>query len=331
MDTPTCLATSTLVLRRLNLADASTLRAAYLAAGDVVGMESCATVEDAAVAIAAFELDARRGARLVYGVCDRATGALHGLASLMATPTGAAQIGIWLTASTRGAGVGRAAVAALCEVAARWLRPSALELCCDAENAPMIRVAERLGFTRTATVPGWSPRPDGTHADLVIWRARPEATATLEVVASSIPDLRACLWTAASVHLTATRSVRAEAPLACELAIEVVLPSGSCSQIVVVELGTAGGRPWLMLRAPVGREDMLEVTDTLRHNATLAIGALALAAGGHELRYGMFAESTSVAALDGAIDLLAHEAARLRMLGRSSAASHAAAFAAYAD
>ena len=49
---------------------------------------------------------------------------------------------------------------------------------------------------------------------------------------------------------------------------------------------------------------MLEVTDTLRHNATLAIGPLALAAGAHELRNGMLAESASVAALDGAIDLL---------------------------
>lgn len=79
-----------------------------------------------------------------------------------------------------------------------------------------------------------------------------------------------------------------------------------------IELRQALGEPHALITCDVVGLDQLEPKDALAHNMTLAIGALAMVEDRIVLRHVTPLEDLSFARLDKALELLAHEAARLR-------------------
>lgn len=322
MDIPTSLRNAALHLRRLDLSDALALMAAARAAGHVDGLDACGTLHEARALIARYELEAQRGSQLVYGVFSPDGATLLGCAHVMPVSS-AVQIGTWLTASARGQGLGRASIAALCELCDRWLGAPRLELWCALDNTPMRRIAAACGFREIA-----SP---GDHG---CWLREERVS---EPTLFALPDTRPrptqieSVWTCIVEHLHATHEVTDEWATACDVALEVPLAEGATRQIVTVEHGSVGGAPWLMLRATVGPQDRIDGREALRHNGTLAIGALAIEDGLHVIRHGVCPAGIGVDGIDRLIEHVGHEAARLRQRGKPASSPHFAAFAAFAD
>jgi hypothetical protein len=103
-------------------------------------------------------------------------------------------------------------------------------------------------------------------------------------------------------------------------------------QVVTASRGAAAGRDWLVLSAAVDADYAIGLADALAHNASLALGALCLAEGGYLLRAAMPLAECTIEGLAHAVDLVGHEAARLRRQARVLLTDAApATFAAYAD
>jgi hypothetical protein len=84
-------------------------------------------------------------------------------------------------------------------------------------------------------------------------------------------------------------------------------------QQVLVEHGRAlGAEPWIVLIAAVQAPGAIAPEDALRHNAGLAVGALALIGDRLVLRHAAPLATLDLDALDRAIQVLAAEALRLR-------------------
>jgi len=83
-------------------------------------------------------------------------------------------------------------------------------------------------------------------------------------------------------------------------------------QRVDVEVREERGVPWLLVTAFVCDELRLPLRDALAHNATLAIGALVLHDGGYLLRLSAPLAGVDAAHVADWLELIAHEAARLR-------------------
>lgn len=80
----------------------------------------------------------------------------------------------------------------------------------------------------------------------------------------------------------------------------------------MVELIHGAGVPYVRITADVAREDALSSLDAVRHNTTLAVGALALDRSTYVLRAVLPLDVLSTQALDRSLELVAHEAARIR-------------------
>jgi hypothetical protein len=80
----------------------------------------------------------------------------------------------------------------------------------------------------------------------------------------------------------------------------------------LVELIHGGGVPYVRITADVTREEKLSPLDAVRHNTTLAVGALALDRQTYVLRAVIPLDVLSTQALDRSLELVAHEAARIR-------------------
>jgi hypothetical protein len=80
----------------------------------------------------------------------------------------------------------------------------------------------------------------------------------------------------------------------------------------MVELIHGGGVSYVRISAEVTREEKLSPLDAVRHNTTLAVGALALDGDTYVLRAVLPLDVLSTQALDRSLELVAHEAARIR-------------------
>ncbi|MGN6109114.1 MAG: GNAT family N-acetyltransferase [Kofleriaceae bacterium] len=344
---PDALTTQRLQLRRLQRSDASQLCAAFVRSRDDLEeqLERADTIDAARAAIALydeqFESARREGpVRFVYGLFDLETRALVGCGALSPTQLRAFNVGVWLDIEARGRGHATAAIAALTTVSFRWLGAERTEIWCDRENRRMAQIAERLGYTHEATLHRWSTSRSGELRDQMVWRldgaSYPTSTGAELAIEAEEPRAPVSIsegaWTRMAAHLRAHHAVVGEADRACELAVDVVFASGKRHvQPVLVEQGTVSGNPWLMVRAPVGPEALLEAREAMLHNATLAAGALTLENGLHVLRHGAAPDEITPRGVDRIISMLAHEATRLRERDRADLDAHAQAFAGYIE
>jgi hypothetical protein len=75
----------------------------------------------------------------------------------------------------------------------------------------------------------------------------------------------------------------------------------------------AAGLPHVMVICPVVSEASMHPRDAIKHNHTLAVGALALGPQGYVMRAVLPLDSLTLSAFDRMLELLAHEAARIRV------------------
>lgn len=80
----------------------------------------------------------------------------------------------------------------------------------------------------------------------------------------------------------------------------------------MVELVHGAGTPYVRISAEVGAEESLSSLDAVRHNMTIAVGALALDRKTYVLRAVLPLDVLSTQALDRSLELVAREAARIR-------------------
>ena len=318
---PSLLRTSRICLRRLQRDDAPALYAAIASTPDLdPSVEPLASATDALGAIAAYARQFEHGARFVYGIFD--ADALVGCGAIQPTEVGACNVGLWLASVARGRGFGTATIAVLAAAALRWLGVERVELWCEPTNAAMVRTAQRVGFTHEATLRRWV-----RGRDQMIWRLEQAPDVELDAAAPVAGDRT---WAPIRAHLHARHPVVAETERTLAIAVDVAFASGArFVQHVVVECGEVGHSPWLMIRTPVAREDVLAPRAALLHVATLAVGALALEDELYVLRHGI--APVAGGHLDKIISMLAHEAVRLRELDVAEPGAIAHAFAAFTD
>lgn len=82
----------------------------------------------------------------------------------------------------------------------------------------------------------------------------------------------------------------------------------------IVEPVTAFGVPHILIAAEVMAANALSPVEAVAHNARLAVGSLALVGDMYWMRAVLAIDGTSTAVLDRALELVAHEAARLRAM-----------------
>jgi hypothetical protein len=87
-----------------------------------------------------------------------------------------------------------------------------------------------------------------------------------------------------------------------------------------IELVQALGQTHLLIMSDVVAEEALQPRDLLRHNSTLAIGALATFEGLYVMRHVIPMANLTWDILDTALEFMAHEAARLRRQSRATPA-----------
>jgi hypothetical protein len=80
----------------------------------------------------------------------------------------------------------------------------------------------------------------------------------------------------------------------------------------MVELIHGAGEPYVRISAEVVHEDSLSSLEAVRHNMTLAVGALALDRTTYVLRAVLPLDVLSTQVLDRSLELVAREAARIR-------------------
>jgi hypothetical protein len=80
----------------------------------------------------------------------------------------------------------------------------------------------------------------------------------------------------------------------------------------MVELVHSNGVSYVRITADVAPEDSMSALDAVRVNLTLALGALALDRHSYVLRAVLPLDALTTAALDRSLELVAHEAARIR-------------------
>lgn len=108
-------------------------------------------------------------------------------------------------------------------------------------------------------------------------------------------------------------------------------PGGApVEQRVTVRSATVRDRPWLLVYAEVCPAGQLDSWTAVSHGATLAVGGLCLHGGSYFLQHGL-PLSAAHHDLEVVIDLLAHEAARLRVGSIAPAREAHQVFAGYAE
>jgi hypothetical protein len=128
-------------------------------------------------------------------------------------------------------------------------------------------------------------------------------------------------WTTLRAHMRANYDLLGDEPDVMSLAWTFVDETGTeLIEHQWVTRGAAGGVPHVAIVCPVGPQTRLSLIEALRHNNTLAIGALALVDDAYVLREVLPLDALTFAALRRALELVAHEAARLREASASRAA-----------
>ncbi len=120
-------------------------------------------------------------------------------------------------------------------------------------------------------------------------------------------------WATVRAHVATRFSVAASSEDALQLRWNISRADGTVvEQAERLSAARAFGVPHVLIVCPVVAEAALPATDALRHNATLAIGALALTPDGYVMRASLPLDGLAFPALDRALELVAHEAARIR-------------------
>jgi RimJ/RimL family protein N-acetyltransferase len=318
-------------LRPLRESDADALCAAY-GAGQDDDVDPARTPEEARTAILAYASDFASGRRLVYGIFREKE--LVGTGTITSADARAMNVGLWLSESARGGGLGMASVVALTEIAIRFLGADRAEIWCAPDNIAMTRIAERAGYEYVATLPRWMLRANGERFDQSVWRldARvwtPRASVRVANEPAEPESWR--VWSAVACHLRTRYTIAEDKPYYCELAVPVTLHGASYWQTVCVQQSSAADEEWLVLRAPVGGESMLSHTAAVHHNANLVAGALAVEDGFHVLRYGVSPNAITTDGIDRIVRILADEAVNLRTARVATTSHHFNAFSEFAD
>ncbi|MGE0396394.1 MAG: hypothetical protein AB7T06_06720 [Kofleriaceae bacterium] len=119
-------------------------------------------------------------------------------------------------------------------------------------------------------------------------------------------------WDELITHVRGRWKVAIDAPDRLGLLFRIGEPPEADEQREMVELIHGAGVPYVRITADVAREETLSPLDAVRHNMTLAVGALALDRERYVLRAVLPLDVLSLQALDRSLELLAHEAARIR-------------------
>jgi RimJ/RimL family protein N-acetyltransferase len=111
------------------------------------------SAEQAANLVAARMADNPERTSTAFAIVDNA-GRLLGSVSLLWIDweKSVGEVAYWISADSRGKGVGQRAVGALCEWAFDTLGLQRLQLTADVRNEPSRRLAERVGFQRERLV-----------------------------------------------------------------------------------------------------------------------------------------------------------------------------------
>lgn len=122
-------------------------------------------------------------------------------------------------------------------------------------------------------------------------------------------------WVEVQEHLRGRFKLAVDQPSWIGLAWRFDVPSGGpLLQRQRIELAHASGQPHALVLCDVVPEDAFPPRDALVHNMALAIGALAVHEGIVVLRHLFPLDKLDRADFDRALELMAHEAARLRAL-----------------
>jgi RimJ/RimL family protein N-acetyltransferase len=191
----------------------------------------------------------------------------------------AAHLGYWLDREHVGRGYATEAATEIVRVALETGLTPSLEVRCHSDNHASVRLARRLGF-----------RFVGRDGDVL------RGTMSEGQASDAWPDAEAT-WT--SLRATLEEAFGGQVPVA-------------------VSAVSAVGEPSVLFTARIGRENAIAPQDLLRHNATLAVGAICICDGHCVLRHVAPLASLSVPWAVRAVALIAHEAGRLsRELSRT--------------
>ncbi len=136
-------------------------------------------------------------------------------------------------------------------------------------------------------------------------------------------------WPDVVAQLRAAYTIDSESDDWLELRWRFVFEGDTVEQHQTVRSGTAYGELFVVVAAEL---PTLDPAHALRHNATLAIGALAIEDGRAILRAGILAETLTAPHLDRVVRAIAEEAARLAARSRADIAGRPNPFARlYAD
>ena len=130
------------------------------------------TERDARAYIRGNEREWGEGTRATFAIVDAATGKALGSIALSIHRPGLAEVGYWVRADRRRAGVATSAVRLLAGWAFRELRIDRLQLTTHPDNTASQRVAERAGFTREGVLRAYHPTSAGPR-DAVMFSLLP--------------------------------------------------------------------------------------------------------------------------------------------------------------
>lgn len=112
--------------------------------------------------------------------------------------------------------------------------------------------------------------------------------------------------------LCARRSATSDPDGTIVIPIALRFSQGDVEQHVMVRSSAIHGRAWLLVFAEVCASSQLDSMTAVAHAATLGVGGLVMLDGTYFLQHAVPASATALD-IDLAIDLIAHEAARLRV------------------
>ena len=124
-------------------------------------------------------------------------------------------------------------------------------------------------------------------------------------------------WDEVRAHLRSALKARHDDETSASLAWH--FPGCAAPEEQKVHLVQAAGMSLLVIVSVVGPEAIMPARDALLHNRGLAFGALAVHRDRLVLRHVMPLEALNWACLDKALELVAHEALRLRRCGERPA------------
>lgn len=323
---PRALSTPRLRLRWLDAGDGAALHDAIAHVEPGAEIERSHSVADSAALVRLYRAHLRLGARAVYGIFsgdDDAT--LLGTVQLAPSVFSATAIVLsyWLDSRHRKKGYATEAAGALTAFAFTALELTRVELYCDVANRDSAAIARKLGFVLEGTLPRWL-RVGEHERDMMVWALPREQLSPSLLAQVTIDknerlldenDKRAALWNELVEPLVARHKIRARHVGLVVIELRVSAADQHYLQELSLELGTkADGAPWLLVKALIGGESLMDARLGLRHNAALAVGAITIENGALLLRASLDPDSLDVERLAPMVQLVAEEAARLRVI-----------------